>query len=111
MQKFYYFVRIECETKAIQDSFVAWLRNGHYAAVIAAGALNAELVYLDPLPNADPNAPCVMESRYEFPSREAFARYEAGPAIALRAEGMTKFPPSSGVRMSRATGTSMLSAS
>ncbi|MSR42185.1 MAG: DUF4286 family protein [Phycisphaerales bacterium] len=110
MNAFYYFVRIECDSHASRDKFVAWLRDGHYAAVIAAGALTAELIELDLPKDAKQGAIRPLESRYAFASREAFAAYEAGPAVTLRAEGLAKFPPSCGVRMTRSTGDALFHA-
>ena len=44
--------------------------------------------------------PRVM-ARYVFPSREAFDRYVREVAPALRAEGLAKFGPQTGVLMER----------
>lgn len=45
-----------------------------------------------------------LECRYQFESREAFARYERDHAPKLRADALKKFPPSSGLTMSRTSG-------
>ncbi len=92
-----YAVRTELPSRALADEFLDWLQSHHIADVVAAGALVGEAVLLD-------GEPCVVESRYAFESREAFARYEAEGAPALRAEGLARFGPGRGVRMSRSVG-------
>ncbi len=83
---------------ALAEAWLAWLRGGHLAKVIAGGATDAEVVELDA---ADGRA---FEARYHFPSREAFARYEAEFAPALREEGLRLFPPEKGVVYRRTVG-------
>ena len=72
---------------AVADEWLAWLRGGHLAKVIAAGALDAEVVELDAAEGRS------FEARYHFPSREAFARYEREHAPGLREEGARLFGP------------------
>jgi hypothetical protein len=91
-----------CVTATLPDADSArayqdWLLQGHVEGVLLGGAERAEVVRLDA-------EPLRIETRYVFPSREAFAAYEAGPAAALRADGQTRFPPSSGVRFERRVG-------
>lgn len=92
-----YTVRIELPTEALADELARWFEDDHAGDVVRAGALDAEVVRLD-------GPPPVLEARYHFASREAFAAYEAGPAARLRAEGLARFGPERGVRMSRSIG-------
>lgn len=94
-----YAVRAKFETEALAREWMDWLTHGHLADVVKAGALRAMLVQL---------APLEAEARYVFASEAAFKAYEAGPAVALRAEGAAKFPPSRGVTMTRAQGPVLL---
>ncbi len=92
-------------TVAITDAGAAaawlrWLREGHVADVLAGGAVAAEIVQMD-------GAAHSYEVRYRFPSREAFARYEAEHAPRLRAEGLRLFPVDKGVSYRRTVGISL----
>lgn len=80
---FSYVVRISFLARAPMEGFLVWLRDRHLADVCAAGASSAELVRLD-------GEGFVLEARYRFPSREAFARYERDEAPRLRAEGLAE---------------------
>ena len=92
---FAYTVHAAFDDPAVATEWADWLRNGHFADVLAAGAGSAELVQ---------RAPLELEARYWFADAAAFARYEQESAPKLRAEGLTKFPPSRGVRLSRTMG-------
>ncbi|MBL9147097.1 MAG: DUF4286 family protein [Phycisphaerae bacterium] len=92
-----YVVHATFRDAAVLDEWIAWLRGGHLADVMAGGALTAEVVRLD-------GEAIAAEARYRFASRDAFARYEREFAPRLRAEGMAKFPPERGVTYRRATG-------
>lgn len=94
---FVYTVTAELPSADIAREFLAWLEDDHLREVVAAGALDGEATLLD----GDGH---VVECRYRFASREAFAAYEAGPAEALRADGRARFGPERGVKMRRATG-------
>jgi hypothetical protein len=83
--------------RAVAAEYEAWLVDGHLADVVAAGAREASMVRLD---GERPR----LEAHYLFADAAAFARYEQGPAAALRADGLARFPPSRGVRASRRTG-------
>jgi hypothetical protein len=96
--RFLYAVRSRFTNHEVRAEFIAWLSDGHLADVVNAGALDAELVELE-AEGAD--EPGDVESRYHFASRAAFEAYAAGPAVALRAEGMAKFPPERGIVMTR----------
>lgn len=96
--RFLYSVRSRFSNREVRAEFVAWLAGGHLADVVKAGALDAELVEFEPETEAGIGD---VESRYHFASRESFEAYAAGPAVALRAEGMAKFPPERGIVMTR----------
>lgn len=86
---FEYTVRAAFDDPALAESWVAWLRDGHVAEVLAAGALRAVIVRLD-----DDGDGVRYAVRYTFPSAVAFAAYERDHAPRLRAEGAGRFPPS-----------------
>jgi hypothetical protein len=86
---------------AIAEQWLRWLREGHIAEVMAAGATDAEIVRMDGMTHG-------FEVRYRFPSREAFARYEAEHAPRLRPEGLRLFPPEKGITYRRTVGESLL---
>jgi len=91
-----YSVRAEFADPGTRDRYIEWLREGHSMAVVReGGALSGEVTVLED---------GAVESRYLFGSRAAFDAYEAGPAVALRAEGALHFPLESGVRQVRALG-------
>ena len=95
--QFLYSVRSTFTNAAVRAEFIAWLRGGHLADVVKAGAIDAEIVEFD----ADNGAIGDVETRYHFASRAAFDAYANGPAVPLRAEGAAKFPPSRGIVMTR----------
>jgi hypothetical protein len=91
-----YTVRTLIADVSTRQSYVDWLINGHAASVVSdGGAVRAEVSTLDD---------GTVEARYIFASRDAFATYEAGPAVWLRAEGVELFPPSDAIVVTRATG-------
>ncbi len=91
-----YSIRAEFPDAATRDRYVEWLREGHCRAVVrTGGALSGEVTVLE-----DGS----VDSRYVFGSRSDFDAYEAGPAIALRADSALRFPPESGVRLVRSLG-------
>jgi hypothetical protein len=85
-----YTVAVTLPDAATAEAWLAWLRGGHVAEVLAGGATAAEIVKLD----GDAHG---YEVCYRFPSREAFDRYERESAPRLRAEGLRLFPPERGV--------------
>lgn len=93
-----YVVRIESDDAATASRVLEWLRGGHVAEVCAAGGASAEVVLLD----ADPGAAPVIEARYRFASRDAFAAYERDHAPRLRKDGLEAFP--AGIRITRSLG-------
>ncbi|MCB0216747.1 MAG: DUF4286 family protein [Chloroflexi bacterium] len=82
------------------DAWIAWLAEGHLAEVLAAGALEASVLRLDDAAGTPPRC----EARYRFPSRAAFEAYLRDSAPRLRAEGLARFPPESGIRYARSQG-------
>jgi hypothetical protein len=103
-ETFLYSVRSTFTNDEVRADFIAWLRGGHLADVVKAGALDAELVEFEALPGTQGD----VETRYHFASREAFDAYANGPAVPLRAEGAARFPPSRGIVMTRGTAMSLL---
>ena len=91
-----YSVQAEFPDDATRERYLDWLRGGHCLAVVReGGALSAEVTV---------HEDGTVEARYLFGSRASFDAYEAGPAIALRADHELKFPPGSGPRLSRRLG-------
>jgi len=90
-----YVVRCVCDSETICARMERWLLDGHLADVVAAGASAADVARFD-------DAPLVVEARYRFADRAAFAAYERDHAPRLRAEGRTLFPD--GVRFERRVG-------
>ncbi|MEO8084467.1 MAG: DUF4286 family protein [Ardenticatenales bacterium] len=73
----------------VAKAWVQWLRDGHVAEVIAAGAIGAAIVQID----GDGEPQC--EARYTFASKATFDVYEHDHAPRLRAEAASRFPPGS----------------
>ncbi|MFI4896906.1 MAG: hypothetical protein ACIARR_03690, partial [Phycisphaerales bacterium JB059] len=73
--------------------------NGHIQAVLRGGATRAQVIR-----SADAEDPRRVEVRYAFPTQEAFETYVADHAPALRAEGLERFGPGSGVEFARSLG-------
>lgn len=92
-----YSVTAEFDELSVATEYVRWLQEGHLAAVLAGGALEAVLLRHEPAAGAQ----LVFQTRYLFASMAAFDRYEKQFAPALRADGLARFPPSRGVRMTR----------
>lgn len=96
-----YIVTAALPDETVRDEYVRWLRDGHLAAVVAGGAVRAELVQVDRDTEGDPYR---VQSSYLFPSREAFDTYVREHAPALRADGLLRFPPERGVAYTRTVG-------
>lgn len=86
MPKLRYIVGVTLPDQATADRWLAWLRNGHIAEVIAGGATSATILQLN-------GAHLEYEIDYRFPSAAAFADYEKNHAPRLREEGRQLFPP------------------
>jgi hypothetical protein len=82
---------------SVAEEWVSWLREEHLAAVLAGGALDAEVTFEDQ--QAAGEVRC--EVRYHFASTENFEAYERDFAPALRAEGLVRFPLERGIRYQR----------
>ena len=93
-----YTVSVRFPNEGLRDEFVAWLEDGHLADVVAAGAESGEVI----VPDGDQ---LVVDAVYRFSSREAFAAYVEGPAVALRASGSSTFADRGAV-FTRSTGLS-----
>jgi hypothetical protein len=99
MGRFSYSVTATLPDRETADRFLAWLADGHIEDVIRGGAISGHAVRLD-----DSGGRIRIEARYLFESRDAYEAYNAGPAVALRAEGVEKFGDA-GVSFERRTGT------
>jgi len=91
-----------CATLPGEDlarDYVAWLTEGHpshIGRVLEGGAIEGS-AWREVGASGRPR----VMARYVFPSREAFDRYVLEVAPALRAEGLAKFGPQTGVSMER----------
>ena len=94
---FVYTVACTFDDPSVADEWIDWLRDEHLAEVLAAGALDAEVVRMD-------GPPVRCEVRYHFASREAFAKYDRDHAPRLRAAGLQLFPTSRGLKYERSAG-------
>lgn len=95
-----YTVHAEFDSLDVASEWVRWLQDGHLAEVLQGGATRAAVVRLEPVEGHQLR----FEARYRFPSMQVFQRYEKEFAPKLRAEGLAKFPPGRGVRMTRSLG-------
>ena len=103
MTGFHYSVTATLPDEATAERFMAWLVEGHIADVVEGGARSGHAIRLD-----SESGEIRIESRYLFPSREAYDAYCEGPALALRAEGVEKFG-NAGVSFERRAGQIALS--
>lgn len=97
MAEILYTIAVTFTDDSLAQQWLHWLRQGHVAEVLAAGATAAEVVQLD-------GASLSIEVRYRFPSRAAFTSYEQDHAPRLRAEGLKHFPPEKGITYRRTLG-------
>ena len=81
----------------LAQQWLAWLRGGHIADVLAGGATSAEIIALD-------QPEITFEVRYRFPDRHAFDRYEQEIAPRLRAQRLKRFPAEKGISYWRSVG-------
>jgi hypothetical protein len=97
-----YVVQAEFDDARVADEYLNWLtREGHVAHVVASGARVARVIQL---------GPTLLQVQYEFVDQTAYAAYEAGPAVGLRAEGRRRFSPERGVRFTRSIGSIVFTA-
>ncbi len=93
-----YIVGVTLPDQTTADRWLAWLRDGHIAEVMAGGATSATIIqFTEP--------PLTFEIDYRFPSAATFAEYERDHAPRLRAEGRQSFPPENGIVYRRTTAT------
>jgi hypothetical protein len=109
MAQIAYIVTATLPNRATAEEYLAWLREGHVADVIAHGALSGEIVLLDAAAGTaeaggQPEGERRVEVRYRFGDRAAFDRYEREGALALRADGLARFGPDRRVRFERRVG-------
>ena len=92
-----YSVTCTFQNESLAREWLEWIESEHLAEVIAAGAIDAEVVILD-------GNPMRCEARYHFASREEFNIYEREHAPRLRNEGLKKFPLTRGMSYVRSMG-------
>ncbi len=92
-----YSVTCTVQNESLAREWLEWIESEHLGEVIAAGALDAEVVILD-------GNPMRCEARYHFASREVFNIYEREHAPRLRNEGLKKFPLTRGMSYVRSMG-------
>ena len=77
--------------------WLEWLRDKHLAEVLAAGALDAQIVRIDgPVEQ--------YEIHYRFADKAGFEVYERDHAPRLREEGLARFPLNLGLEFERRSG-------
>jgi hypothetical protein len=81
-----YIVGVTLPDQETTDRWLAWLRGGHIAEVLAGGATSATIFQVN-------GTAFTFEIDYRFPSLDAFAHYEQHHAPRLREEGRLLFPP------------------
>lgn len=94
-----YTVTAELPTPAAREAYLAWLAEGHVDQVVEAGALTGAVIRID-----DPAEPVRVETRYLFAERDDLDRYLRDHAPALRADGLARFGPETGVTFTRSIG-------
>lgn len=94
-----YTVTATLPNEASRTAYIEWLENGHVDAVLEAGADAAMIVSVD-----EPAQPIRVQTRYVFATRETLEHYLAHHAPALRADGLRRFGPETGVTFSREIG-------
>ncbi len=93
-----YTVRATCADVQQRGRFLSWLAPNHVAEVMKGGATAVRIVLPD---RANERDPAIVETQYVFASRKAFATYEREHAPELRADGLSHFPPESGITFTR----------
>lgn len=88
------------------SDYIAWLKDGHVDAVINAGAHSAMIIQHDPPSNQPQHQPppVTIETRYIFPTRQAFQHYEQHHAPVLRQDGLNRFGQTPGITFKRTLG-------
>lgn len=104
MPRIAYTVTARIPGQALAAEYIQWLEGGHVDAVVAGGAESGMIVRLDPAEGESGEGTVEVETRYIFPSREAFDWYVEHVAPRLRAEGTARFGRERGIRFERRTG-------
>jgi hypothetical protein len=84
--------------------YIHWLLHGHIQAVVRGGASTAEVLGPD-LSALPASGPFRVETRYTFPTPDAFRSYEENHAPTLRADGSARFGGVLGMTFTRQTAT------
>jgi hypothetical protein len=100
VQGVWYAVTATFPDEDIKARYIAWITQGHLEEVRRGGAVSARLVAI-----TEPASPLEVHALYEFPSRHALDVYLRDHAPRLRAEGLARFGPGSGVIFRRQVGT------
>jgi hypothetical protein len=100
MKEVWYMVTATLPDEDTRDAYLEWIQGGHLDQVMRGGAATARLVQID-----EPSRPLEVSAMYTFPSRADFDAYIRDHAPRLRAEGLSKFGPTSGVTFRRQVGT------
>ncbi len=93
----WYCVTAKFTDATVRDEYLAWLGDGHMAAVVKGGALSASAILLE-------GPELRVSTQYVFADTEAFDRYVRVSAPALRADGAARFPAQRGVSFDRVQG-------
>ncbi len=96
--KILYTVRTTLPTVQLRGRYLSWLVPDHVLAVKTGGAEDVRVVLPD---RASDTAPAVVEVQYVFSSRTTFDTYVRDHAPALRADGLRRFPPETGITYER----------
>lgn len=86
MSAIFYNVTASFREAGVCERYIAWLSGGHVQAVIAGGAMSAEIARVD-VASTDQHGARV-QVRYVFVSRADLDRYVREVAPGLRAEGV-----------------------
>lgn len=88
MSQIAYTVTATLPDRATSSEYIAWLPDGHVDAVLAGGAIRANVVRID-----SPAVPIRVQACYVFPSSEALDVYTQDHAPSLRADRLARFGP------------------
>jgi hypothetical protein len=94
-----YSVTAELPDEPTRERYIQWLESGHVRGVVEAGALSGEVIRID-----EPGEPRRVVTRYIFADRSRLEVYLRDHAPALRADGLARFGPETGVAFSRSVG-------
>jgi hypothetical protein len=97
MSKVRYTVTGTLREAEVLPEYLAWLKGGHAQALVAAGALSAEVNVLE----VEAGESTKVEATYVFPSRESLQAYFDGPAAELREDGKVRWMDTGKISFSR----------